>query len=160
VSHTSGAQSMAPSTSLRDKVGGGSGALDPAVLAKAEAALKALSGQFGQWLDDEIAKLEAARADIGKDGMTVQTGDRLYMRAHDLKGLGGTYEFPIVSRISASLCRLIDDQPKRAKAPLFLIDAHIQAIKAAVRDNIRDEANPIGRALAEALEAQVRTHFG
>jgi len=159
LSQYSNAKIMAPSTALRDKVGGGPGVLDPAILAKAEAALKALSGQFGQWLQDEIVKLEAARADIGKDGLTPETSERLYLRAHDLKGLGGTYEFPIISRMSASLCRLLEDDAKRKKAPLYLIDAHIQAIKAAVRDNVRDEANPIGRALAEALETQVRAHF-
>jgi hypothetical protein len=151
---------MAPSTALRDKVGGGPGALDPSILAKAEAALKALSSQFGQWLDDEIVKLDAARADIERDGLTDQTGQNLYLRAHDLKGLGGTYEYPIISRIAASLCRLTEDDAKRIQAPLYLIDAHIQAIKAAVRDNIRNDANPIGRALVEALEAQVRSHFG
>ena len=42
---------------------------------------------------------------------------------------------------------------------MYLVDAHINAIKASVRDNVRDESNPVGRALAEALEAQVRAYF-
>ena len=48
--------------SLRLKVGGRFGAIDADAIAKAEAALKSLSGQFAQWLDDEIKKLDAARA--------------------------------------------------------------------------------------------------
>lgn len=81
------------------------------------------------------------------------------MRAHDLKGLGGTYEFPIITRLAGSLCKLLDDETKRATAPLYLVDAHINAIKAAVRDNVRDDSNPVGRALAEALETKVRAYF-
>jgi hypothetical protein len=149
-----------PSSVLRDKVGGRATGLDPSMLARAEAALKSLSGQFSQWLNDEIAKLDSAREDIQVKGLNNQTSETLYMRAHDLKGLGGTYEFPIVTRLAGSLCQLLDDAEKRSAAPLFLIDAHIHAIKAAVRDNIRDDQNPIGRALAEALEQQVRVHFG
>ena len=153
------AQTIAPSNALRDKVGGRPGALDTNMLARAEAALKSLSGQFAQWLNDELVKLDAARAEIQAKGLTPETADGLYMRAHDLKGLGATYEFPLVTRISASLCKLLDDQQKRATAPMGLIDAHIHAIKASVRDNVRTDADPVGRALAEALEAQVRAYF-
>jgi hypothetical protein len=153
------AQTIQPSTALRDKVGGRAMGLDPAMLARAEAALKSLSGQFSQWLDEEIVKLDAARADIQAKGLSAQTSEALYMRAHDLKGLGGTYEFPIITRLAGSLCKLLDDETKRATAPLYLVDAHINAIKAAVRDNVRDDSNPVGRALAEALETKVRAYF-
>ena len=153
-------QTTQPSSTLRDKVGGRVTGLDPDMLARAEAALKSLSGQFSQWLNDEIVKLDAARAEVGAKGLNPETCDGLYMRAHDLKGLGGTYEFPIITRLAGSLCTLLDDEQKRSNAPLYLVDAHINAIKAAVRDNVRDDSNPVGRALAEALEAQVRAHFG
>lgn len=139
---------------------GGAGRLDPDVLARAEAALKSLSSQFSQWLNDEIVKLENARAAVQHQGLMGDAGEALYMRAHDLKGLGSTYEFPIITRIAGSLCKLLDDVEKRGNAPLYLVDAHINAIKAAVRDDVRDDANPVGRALAEVLEDQVQTHFG
>jgi len=141
---------------LRMKVGG---PLDSDVLARAEAALKSLSGQFGQWLQDEIDKLEVARAAIQAEGLTSATAEGLYMRAHDLKGLGTTYEFPIITRLAASLCKLLDEPAKRAAAPLFLLDAHIHAIKAAVRDDIRDAAHPVGKALVEELEGRVAEYL-
>lgn len=140
---------------LRLKVGGKGAPLGPDVLARAEAALKSLSGQFGQWLQDEIDKLDAARAQIEAQGLTAATAEGVYMRAHDLKGLGSTYEYPIITRICASLCKMLDDADKRAKAPLPLIDAHIHAVKAAVRQDIRDVEHPVGKALVEELEGQV-----
>jgi chemotaxis protein histidine kinase CheA len=153
------AENTQTAATLRNKVGGRGTGLDPAMLARAEAALKSLSGQFSQWLNEEIVKLEGARAEIQATGLNAQTVETLYMRAHDLKGLGGTYEFPIITRLAGSLCKLLDDENKRASAPMYLVDAHINAIKASVRDNVRDESNPVGRALAEALEAQVRAYF-
>ncbi|MES2722334.1 MAG: Hpt domain-containing protein [Pseudomonadota bacterium] len=151
----SGQVIQVPNT-LRLKVGGRFGAIDPAAIAKAEAALKSLSGNFSQWLNDEVVKLEGARQRVKTEGMNPETMEFLYLRAHDLKGLGTTYEFPLITRIGASLCRLIDDKDKRMQAPIALIDAHIDAIKAAVRDDIKTDEHPVGKALIEALESKVR----
>ena len=109
---------QAPNT-LRLKVGGRLGAIDPAAIAKAEAALKSLSGNFAEWLADEVAKLDAARQRVRAEGLTAEAAENLYLRAHDLKGLGATYEYPLVTRIAGSLCKLIDDPDKRADAPLL-----------------------------------------
>jgi hypothetical protein len=153
-------QVIQPPNTLRLKVGGRFGGIDAAAIAKAEAALKSLSGNFSEWLNDELVKLDSARARVHAEGLTVDATETLYMRAHDLKGLGATYEFPIVTRIAGSLCKLIDDPEKRMNAPMALIDAHIDAIKAAVRADIRDDSHPVGRKLAEELEAQVKAFAG
>ncbi len=144
---------------LKLKVGG-RGGIDMAAIAKAEAALKSLSGNFAQWLDDEIVKLEAARQTVRVEGLNAETVETLYLRAHDLKGLGATYEFPLITRLSASLCKLIDDPATRLSAPMFLVDAHIDAIKACVRDDIRVDTHPVGRPLVTELEARVAEYLG
>jgi len=159
VSNTNQAQVIQPPNTLKPKVGGSRFSLDADAVARAEAALKSLSGQFAQWLQDELDKLDAARAEVLSKGMTSETAESLYMRAHDLKGLGATYEFPLVTRIAASLCKLIDSPETRTTAPLTLVDAHIQAIKAAVRDDIRTDDHPVGKALAEELEARTREYM-
>lgn len=133
------------------------GGVDPDVVARAEAALKSLSAQFSRWLQDEIDKLDAARAAVGVEGLTSPAGEALYTRAHDLKGLGGTYEFPIVTRAAASLCRVIDSGQARATAPLSLVDSHINAIKAMIRDGIKTDDHPVGQAMVMSLEDQVAT---
>ena len=157
---SSGAQFIQPPNTLRLKVGGSRfGGIDPAALAKAEAALANLSSQFDEWLNDELRKLDAARADIGAQGYTSSTAENLYLRAHDMKGLGGTYGYPLITRVAASLCKLTDEETVRMKAPLFLIDAHLDAIKAIVRDQIKDEAHPVGTALATELERKVAEHL-
>lgn len=139
---------------------GGFGGIDAAAIAKAETALKAMAAQFGQWMQDELDKLDAARAAVRDQGYDGQTAEGLYFRAHDLKGLGSTYQFPLVTRIAGSMCRLLDDPAGRMAAPLPLIDAHIDAIKAVVRDNIQSDDDANGVALAATLEAGVASHKG
>ena len=144
-------------TQLRLKMGAGRlGAIDAAAIAKAEAALKSLASNFTQWLADEITKLEAARQQVKTVGVSIETMENLYLRAHDLKGLGTTYGYQLITRIAGSLCRMIDDKDKRAATPMELVDAHIDAIKAAVRDDIKGDDHPVGRLLVEELERRVK----
>ena len=149
-----------PPNTLRMKVGARSGGgLDPALLARAEAALASLSSQFGDWMQEELSRLEDARAAVHADGLSKETAETLYLRAHDLKGLGATYEFPIVTRMAGSLCKLLDEPAKRHTAPLYLVDAHIDAIKAAVRQDIRTVDHPVGRVLVTELETRVAEYL-
>jgi len=152
------AQVIRPPNTLRMKVGGGFGGIDANAIAKAEQALQAMSSQFGQWLQDEIVKLDQAQADIRDSGYNAETAEALYFRAHDLKGLGTTYQYPLVTRLAGSLCKLLDDPAKRTDAPVLLLDAHIDAIKAVVRDEIQTDDHPVGKILAETLEARVADH--
>lgn len=146
-----------PTNALKLKLGGGRlGAIDPAAIARAEAALKSLSSNFTQWLADEITKLEAARQHVRVAGATPESMENLYLRAHDLKGLGTTYGYQLITRIAGSLCRMIDDKEKRATTPMELVDAHIDAIKAAVRDDIKSDEHPVGRVLVLELERRVQ----
>ena len=143
---------------LKLKVGG-RGGIDMAAIAKAEAALKSLSGNFSAWLNDEIVKLEAARQEVRASGLNALTVEALYLRAHDLKGLGATYEFPLITRLAGSLCKLIDEPESRLSAPMFLVDAHIDAIKACVRDDIKTDTHPVGKILANELEGRVASYL-
>jgi hypothetical protein len=156
LSEQNSSQVIPVSNTLRLKVGGRLGGIDPAAIAKAEAALKSLSGNFAQWLQDEVTKLEASRARIRDEGLSMATAENLYLRAHDLKGLGATYEYPLVTRIAGSLCKMIDDPATRLAAPMGLVDAHIDAIRAAVRNQTQTDDHPVARATVEALEASVK----
>jgi hypothetical protein len=84
-----------------------------------------------------------------------QNGEELYICAHDLKGLGTTYEFPLITRLAGSLCRLIEEPRARLAAPAALIDAHIDAIRASLRDDIRNDDDPTVKALTGGLEESV-----
>lgn len=157
---TEKAQVIQVPNTLRAKVGGRLGALDQEAIAKAEAALADLSSQFDSWLMDEIKKLEDVQATIKAEGMTAENAEALFYRAHDLKGLGTTYGYPLITRIAGSLCKMIDDEEKRATAPRVLVDAHLDAIRAIVRDQIKAEDHPMGKILAVTLEDRVKELIG
>lgn len=153
------AQIIQVPNTLRAKVGGKMGTLDQAAITKAEEALASLSGQFEDWLGEEIDKLEAAQETVRKNGYTPENAEALYFRCHDLKGLGTTYGYPLITRMAGSICKMLDDVEIRMKAPRLLVDAHLDAIRAVVRDKIKEDTHPVGKILAETLESRVRDHL-
>ncbi|MFC4724204.1 Hpt domain-containing protein [Glycocaulis abyssi] len=144
-----------PPNMLKVKVGGRIAPADPAAIARAEAALAEMKEEFSGWLAEEVDKLEAALAKVEAEGLTSDAGDELFTVAHDLRGLGTTYDFPLVTRMAASLSRLVETGEKRELVPVQLVEAHVGAIRAALRQNIRTDDHAVGRTLAEELETRV-----
>ena len=96
--------------------------IDPNAVARAEAALAAMSVNFDEWLRVEISRLEGAMSTVQVEGRNPASMEALYHRAHDLKGLGATYGYPIISQVAGTLCRLIDSAERRLSAPMPLVE--------------------------------------
>ncbi len=130
---------------------------DEAAVARAEGALKALSGHFQGWLEEEVLKVHDARVAARGDNWSDASLDALLAAAHDVKGLGATYDYPFATRAAASLCRLIETAEGKAAARRepHLIEAHVDALRASARDKIRTPEHPVGKALLAALEGRV-----
>src|ERR1700736_2789217 len=76
---------------------------DPVI--DAEAALVELSAQFGSWMEDECAQLDKARQLVHAEGFTETARQALFHAAHDIKGHGATFGFPMAAQVADSLCR-------------------------------------------------------
>jgi HPt (histidine-containing phosphotransfer) domain-containing protein len=120
-------------------------------VARAEAALAELSSEFSGWMDCECDRLEAARQDVKRDGFSQKTHDTLFRAAHDIKGEAGTFGFPAVVGAAESLCRLIEHTPDMQRIPLALVDQHVDAIRAVVREYARPDLIDVATALTRRL---------
>jgi chemotaxis protein histidine kinase CheA len=104
-------------------------------IARAEAALANLSGEFKSWMRTEADRLSAAYAAILKHGFDQQACDELFRAAHDIKGGATTFGFPAAAATAESLCRIIEHAPDIEKVPPELLTHHINAIQAIVTDH-------------------------
>jgi chemotaxis protein histidine kinase CheA len=102
-------------------------------VARAEKALKGLSGEFKNWMVIEADRLSDAWDAIRRDGLTDDTRGELFRAAHDIKGDAVTFGFPSAGAAANSLCRIIEHAPDLAKVPTELIMHHINAVQAIVR---------------------------
>jgi len=126
---------------------------EPDQIEAAERALLKISGEFQLWMKDECARLDAARRDVKDNELSKETSQELFLAAHNIKGDGGTFGFPEVVRAADSLCRLIEYSPDLKKIPMAIIDQHVDAIRAIVREHARADIKQIASALVEKLRA-------
>lgn len=141
-----------PPNVLKAKMG--SGKLDLSAVKRAEQAIDNLKGEFTGWVINDVSRLvEAGQAYVKQS--SAETLADLYRSAHDLKGQAATFDFPLIARVASSLCMLTDDTVYGLPLPQNLIDAHIDAIKVIVRDNLKDPSDQTATELAAELEQQV-----
>jgi HPt (histidine-containing phosphotransfer) domain-containing protein len=146
---------ITPPNVLKTKIGGALPALDQKAIARAEAALQKLSDQFGDWINEELAKLLEAWAKY-EIAQNPQTKNELHRRAHDLKGLAPTYGYPLVGRVCATLCKLTGDEHGDISAPVFLLKAHVDTVKVMVMSKIQGADHAVGMTLTRELEEQTK----
>jgi chemotaxis protein histidine kinase CheA len=120
-------------------------------VARAEAALAQLSSEFSSWMNDECEQLDKARANVRKSGMAVQQREALFRASHDIRGQAATLGFPLVADVADSLCGLIENARDPQRIPLALVDQHVDAVRAIIREHGRPQAKVIAEELTRRL---------
>jgi HPt (histidine-containing phosphotransfer) domain-containing protein len=122
-------------------------------VARAEQALANLSGEFKTWMRSECDRLAAAHAAILKKGFDTHTRGELFRAAHDIKGDASTFGFPAAGVAAESLCRILEHAPDLDAVPPDLIQHHIDAIQAIVREHNTIEKAGVANELSARLRA-------
>jgi HPt (histidine-containing phosphotransfer) domain-containing protein len=120
-------------------------------IARAEAALVELSTEFTSWMHSECERLETTRRDVKHAGFTDKTHDALFRAAHDIRGEAATFGFPEVAGAAESLCRLLEHTPKMTSIPIKLVDQHVDAVRAIIREHARADVADVAVALTRRL---------
>jgi chemotaxis protein histidine kinase CheA len=125
------------------------GDVDP--VARAEQALAQLSSEFSGWMDTECERLDQARQLVKTIGFNKATLEALFHAAHDIKGEAATFGFPWVASLAESLSRLIEHTPDMQRIPLTLVDQHVDAVRAIIRESVRPDIAVVADALTLRL---------
>ncbi len=120
-------------------------------VARAEKALENLSSEFGAWMESESERLHKARETVKERGFTKANRDALFHAAHDIKGEAATFGFPACAAAADSLCRLIEFTPDPTRIPTPLVDQHVDAVRAIIREYSRSDAVELAKVLTQRL---------
>ena len=122
-------------------------------VARAEEALAQISNEFAGWMLDECERLDTARRKVKEQGLSKETRQELFLAAHDVKGDSGSFGYPEVSPAADSLCRLLEHTPDLSKIPVSIVDQHVDAVRAIVREYARADIAAIASALTKKLRS-------
>jgi hypothetical protein len=124
-------------------------------VSRAEQALSTLACEFGTWMDSESERLDRARKAMRRPDGDQDNLRLLYHASHDIKGEAATFGYPLVAPAAESLCRLIEESTDSSRIPFTLVDQHVNAIRAIVREYARPDIEKMAGDLAERLRAVV-----
>lgn len=133
-------------------------AMDP--VARAETALSQIKKEFRGWMSAECDTLEAVRATIRENGASEASIERLFNAAHDIIGHAGVFGYPLAGKIADSLCKLISYSTEPVKIPTTLIEAHVDAVRAVVREGVHEPNNRTGNEIYRRLTKLINDHLG
>ena len=132
------------------------------VLARAEAAVADLAKDYAGWALRDVAKARASLGSAMGDGSKRAAHvEALFRVAHDLKGQGSSFGFPLVTKIGHSLCALTRDRARDYRAEhLELAKSHLDAIELVLSKGIKGEGGKVGSELVAKLESRVAEILG
>ena len=140
---------------LKQKVG--SGGFPPAAVAAAEEAVGDMSVNYPDVARADLARLQQAfDAASGSPGDSATHLRRLFAAAHDMKGQGSTFGYPLVTRVANLLCRYVEKETAPGPAEMALIAAHVDALRALIVNDIVGDGGTLGEEICTTLEAAAR----
>jgi len=156
-----------PDNRLRLKLGPGAMRkpvdFDPQVIRAAEARIQALVGDYADWVEsyldsmaDSLAALRPSAKPLKSNCRHVENINHI---AHELRGQGGTFDYPLVTAFGKSLyeATLHADMPITA-ASRKLMQAHIDAIRTVFKNRIQGKGGEVGAQLLLEIEQAVKKY--
>ncbi|MCG8508059.1 MAG: response regulator [Rhodospirillales bacterium] len=145
---------------LKGKVGGLGGGemgeIPVSILEDAEAELEKAATDFTEWAGGYLAKLSK----FCEQALEQTEGRRKYFNeinllAHELRGQGGTFGYPLMSTFGKMLYDVTGSECREDDNAVEIVKAHIDAMRAVLREKISGSGGNVGRELLKSLEIAV-----
>lgn len=129
----------------------------PEALARAEAALAALSAEYLHWVRADVDALAIALAALRGAGPGEWSGaiERVHALAHNIKGQGATFGYPLLTELGQALCALLKGEPAASEAVLARMDALLAAMAEIVAERLAGDGGARGRDLLHSLDVEM-----
>ena len=145
---------------LKEKAGGlgmsGPGDLPLDFLEEAEQQLQRAALDFTEWAHDYLKKLSYL-CDKALKGTGVRRDhfEEINLLAHELRGQGGTFGYPLITIFGKMLYETTGKSCRVDDNAVEVVKAHIDAMRAVLRDKVSGDGGKIGRQLQRSLEVAV-----
>lgn len=142
---------------LRDKIaglGGGPMRIDPTLLQAAEKQLDRMESDYSDWVLGTMRQLaeEHRKAQVDDIRKRAQHVVQINKLAHDLRGQGSTFGYPLITVFGRSLFECTTDVGDVSDQLLEFVRTHIDGINAVVREKIKGPGGELGTELVKSLE--------
>ncbi len=109
-----------------------------------------LVGQFVDWTSNALVEMrEIVDAMAERDSAGGEAATRLYDLSHNIKGMGSSFDFQLMTAVGTSLCVYI--KKLEGEMSRRVIDAHVRAFEVILANKIKGNGGEKGAALEARL---------
>ncbi len=139
---------------LYEKAAHGAGGVDDEMIARAEAAMADLHGEYLTWAAQDIQTIERQCADaMALPGNECSHALReLFAVVHGMKGQGGSFGFPLVTMVADSLARFIEGCSRWGADEMDVITVHVNALRTVIVERLTDDGGVAGEEMMIGLQ--------
>jgi len=126
----------------------------------AEAAVRELAEEFVDFVqvDIKIARNSLTSAKISPDDCRVVM-EEYFTAIHNIKGLGGSFGYNLVTMVADSNCRLLKFVEAQGDQVLRLCEAHLMTLESILGKNIKGDGGDAGKQIVDKLSGSVSKLF-
>ena len=129
------------------------------VLSFAEQELKREADGFLDWAKVYLDRLSREVAQAKQNsGERTANFEEINLIAHELRGQGGTFGYPLITVFGKSLYEVTKPPCRQDDANLEIVKAHIDTMRAVLRDRVEGDGGEIGQALFKVLKMAINKY--
>jgi chemotaxis protein histidine kinase CheA len=147
---------------LKEKTAGlapGQVGISQEALEAAEKALTKMAEDYPDWVSGLIVKLQE------QHGRCVDTPEKrrecfeeIHHIAHDMKGQGGTFGYPLITVFADSLYGFTYQRDEITDSQVELVKSHLDAMRAVIRGRVSGNGGEIGEKLTQTLNDAIQKY--
>lgn len=145
---------------LKEKTSGlapGRASISPEAMEKAQEALSKMSEDYPDWVSGIIVKLQEQHGRcVDSPEMRQDCFEEINHMAHDMKGQGGTFGYPLITSFADSLYGFtVKRSGEISDNQIELVKGHLDAMRAVIRGRVSGGGGEIGQKLTEGLNEAI-----
>jgi hypothetical protein len=133
-----GAREFSVETDFQKKVRRPGGVTRNQAIGRARAQIDTLKSEFGDWLNSEMHRLDAAIQRVEHNPANQASLDDAYRSSRQLRDVGTTMGYELLTFVARSLCEILDAIRGGTDYDKELINCHIDALHLARKDSYKN----------------------
>jgi len=128
-------------------------AVDQKVLARAEALITDLAGDYLEWVEGDISKIQNACDSLVATPTSKEPLELIYQISHGIKGRGGSFGYQLMTVLGDKLCLYTEKLEHVGVLEIDVIRLHIQGMRLVISQRIDGDGGKVGAELLKGLSS-------
>lgn len=127
------------------------------ILERSEHAIQALKRDYTESMKQDLLSLVSALEPLvaGTQENKAAALGNIYRISHDLRGLAGTFDYPLIARLATSLCDFVDQSSVECPLYVDVISTHVGAMRAVLSAKATGDGGATGERLLQGVSGLV-----